>query len=105
MGDVELAAGDRENALAAYEESLQIVRRLASTDPENADWARDVSFSLNKLGNVWVTAGNREGALAAYEEGLQIVRHLASADPGNTFWAARRLHQPGSHRRRASGRR
>ena len=40
VGDVRVAAGDRA-ALAAYEESLAIMRKLAAADPGNADWDRD----------------------------------------------------------------
>jgi hypothetical protein len=36
VGDVRLAAGDRAGALAAYEESLVIRRKLAAADPSNA---------------------------------------------------------------------
>lgn len=55
--------------------------------PGNAGWARDVSVSLNKVGDVRVAAGDRAGALQAYEEGLGIRRRLAAADPGNVEWA------------------
>ncbi len=48
VGDVRLAAGDRAGALAAYEESLAIRRKLAAADAGNAGWQRDVSVSLDK---------------------------------------------------------
>ena len=86
VGDVRLAAGDRAGALAAYEESLAIMRKLAAADPGNAGWQRDVSVSLDKVGDVRLAAGDRAGALAAYEESLAIRRKLAAADPGNAGW-------------------
>jgi len=49
-GDVRRAAGDRTGALAAYEESLAIMRKLAAADPGNAGWQRDVSVSLTRVG-------------------------------------------------------
>ncbi len=67
-----VAEGDRAGALKAYEESLEIARRLAAADPGNAGWARDVSVSLSKVGDVRVAEGDRAGALKAYEESLEI---------------------------------
>ena len=81
-----LAAGDRAGALAAYEESLAIRRKLAASDPGNAGWQRDLSVSLNKVGDVRLAAGDRAGALSAYEESLAIRRKLAASDPGNAGW-------------------
>ncbi|MGF1463715.1 MAG: peptidase C14, partial [Maricaulaceae bacterium] len=63
LGDLRAAAGDRGNALEAYEESLAIARALAAKDPENTLWARDVSISLDKVGNMRAAAGDRAGAL------------------------------------------
>ena len=82
-----VAEGDRAGALKAYEESLAIRRRLAAADPGNAGWARDVSVSLERIGDVRVAEGDRAGALKAYEESLAIRRRLAAADPGNAGWA------------------
>ena len=77
----------RAGALKAYAESLEILRRLAAPDPGNASWARNVSVSLNKVGDVRVAEGDRAGALQAFEESLDIRRRLAAADPGNADWA------------------
>ena len=88
VGDVRLAAGDRAGALSAYEESLAIMRRFASTDPGNAGWQRDLTVSLDRVGDVRLAAGDRAGALSAYEESLAIMRKLASSDAGNAGWQA-----------------
>jgi tetratricopeptide (TPR) repeat protein len=88
VGDVRLAAGDRAGALAAYEESLGIVRALAAADPGNAGRQRDLAADLSKIGNVRLATGDRAGALALYEESLAIVRRLVVADPGNAAWQA-----------------
>ena len=98
-----LAAGDRARALAAYEESLAIRRKLAAADPGNAGWQRDVSVSLNKVGDVRLAAGDRAGALAAYEESLAIRRKLAAADPGNAGWQRDVSVSLDQGRRRAAG--
>jgi len=86
VGDVRLAAGDRAGALSFYEESLAIRRKLATADPGNAGWQRDLSLSLDRVGDVRMSAGDRTGALSAYEESLAIRRKLAAADPGNAGW-------------------
>jgi tetratricopeptide (TPR) repeat protein len=80
--------GDRAAALAAYQESLAIRRKLAAADPGNAGGQRDVSVSLDSVGDVRLAAGDRAAALAAYEESLAISRKLAAADPGNADWQA-----------------
>jgi tetratricopeptide (TPR) repeat protein len=62
------------------------MRNLAAADPGNAGWQRDLSVSLEKVGDVRFDAGDRAGALAAYEECLAIRRKLAAADSGNSGW-------------------
>ena len=52
-----------------------------AADPGNAQWRRDVSVSLDRVGDVRLAEGNRAGALAAYEESLAISRKFAAADP------------------------
>src|ERR1700730_17952407 len=47
LGAVKLRGGDGAGALAAYQESLDIRRKLAAQDPGNAIAQRDVSVSLN----------------------------------------------------------
>ena len=86
VGDVQLANGDRAGALAAYEESLAIMRKLVAADPGDAGWQRDLSVSLDRVGDVRLADGDRAGALAAYEESLDIRRKRAAADPGNAAW-------------------
>ena len=81
------AQGDLPGALAAYDEGLTIARDLAARDPGNAGWARDVSVSLDRVGDVRRDQGDLPGALAAYDEGLTIRRDLAARDPGNAGWA------------------
>ena len=49
---MKLQAGDQAGALAAYQESLDIARKLAAQDQGNARAQRDVSVSLERLGDV-----------------------------------------------------
>jgi tetratricopeptide (TPR) repeat protein len=78
-----LAAGDLQDAAAAATQGLAITRKLAAQDQGNAQAQRDMSVSLNKLGDVKLRGGDQAGALAAYQEGLDIARKLAAQDQGN----------------------
>ena len=40
-----------------------VARKLAATDPSNVEWQRDVSVSLERVGDVRRAAGDRAGAL------------------------------------------
>ena len=60
---------ENNSILTAYEESLAIRRDLAK-DKSNAWAQRDLSFSLEKIGDIKLRAGDAAGALAAYEESL-----------------------------------
>ncbi|MCP4308093.1 MAG: tetratricopeptide repeat protein, partial [bacterium] len=53
---------------------------------DNTEWQRDVSVSLNRIGDVRLRAGDAAGAVAAYEQGLAIARRLAETDSDNTGW-------------------
>ena len=57
IGDVRRAEGDRPRALAAHEESLAIIRKLATIDPRNADWQHDMSVALGKIGEIRTRRG------------------------------------------------
>ncbi len=70
-----VAEGDRAGALQAYEESLEIARRLAAADPGNAGWARDLIVSNVKLRRWPITAPWYE----ALRGGLAIAEDLAKS--------------------------
>ena len=53
MGDVKFfAGGDAQGAIAEYEESLVLTRALADKNQGNAQLQRDMSVSLDKIGDV-----------------------------------------------------
>ena len=58
--------GDCRARSKAYSDSFATRERLAKADPGNAGWQRDLSVSLNKLGNVLQAQGNLVDALHRY---------------------------------------
>ena len=78
--------GDAERALAAFEQSLALRQRLLDANPGSAAAARDVSVSLNKLGDFYIARGQEgdaERALAAFEQSLALRQRLRDANPGS----------------------
>jgi tetratricopeptide (TPR) repeat protein len=76
--------GDAERALAGYERSLEVREKLLATNPQSAQAARDVSVSLNNLGDFLSKrgqAGDAERALAGYERSLEVAEKLLAANP------------------------
>ena len=63
---------ESSGALAIYEESLTLRRRLAEIDPRNNQWQRDAAYFLDRIGDEYRKVGMRERAIAAYEESLTV---------------------------------
>ena len=55
--------------------------------PENADYARDLSVSYDKLGDLARSGGDPAAARRYYEDGLTIAKRLADAAPENADYA------------------
>jgi len=89
LGDFYLArgkSGDAELALVQFEESLDIRKQLAEANPNSAQALRDLSVSLNKLGDFYLArgkSGDAELALVQFEESLDIRKQLAEANPNS----------------------
>ena len=66
--------------------SEQILRPQADSDRGNAAWQRDLSISLNQLGNLAVSQGNLPEAQRLFGEALRIAQRLAESDRGNSAW-------------------
>src|SRR5262245_17577092 len=82
--------GRGAEALEHYRRSLALRAKLAAANPANTEWQRDVSLSLDRVGNVLVADGRTAEALDAYRAGLTIAEKLVAADPGNTVAARSR---------------
>ena len=71
--------GQREAALQATQEAVDIFRRLAEARPDA--FLPDLALSLNNLGAMQSALGRREDALQATQEATDIRRRLAEARP------------------------
>jgi len=60
----------------AYQRSLDIAQRLADDDPDNADYQRELSVSLDKIGDVAARHGRLSEADNAYQRSLDIAQRL-----------------------------
>jgi phage tail protein X len=68
---------------ARHEASLAVLERLAAANPGSAEAQRDLSVSLNKLGDVLVQAGDLAAARERYQASLAVAERLAAANPGS----------------------
>jgi len=83
---VDVLGGDLAGARKSFNDSLAIIERLATSDPGNALWQRDLSASYDRVGDVQKAQGDLAGALKSYSDGLVIAEGLAKSDPGNAKW-------------------
>ena len=63
--------------------ALDTARAASAQDPANREWRRQVSVTLNAVGDALKADGDLQAALAAYREGLEILRGLASEAAGD----------------------
>lgn len=74
--------GDRDKSLAQAEAARAIMQALVEDDPKNPELLRELSLSLNRVGEALSNTGHpgdREKALAAFEESLAIRKNLAAS--------------------------
>jgi tetratricopeptide (TPR) repeat protein len=79
LGQLEPAVGELRQAVALGE-------GLARQDPSNAAWQRDLSVSLERLGDVQRAQGDLAGALESFRNSQRIFERLARQDPSNAAW-------------------
>ncbi|MEM1204983.1 MAG: tetratricopeptide repeat protein, partial [Acidobacteriota bacterium] len=81
VGDVRRDQGRLDDAANAYDESLDIARRLANDYAPTPEALRDLSVSWNKVGDVRRDQGRLEDAANAFDESLDLARRLANDAP------------------------
>ena len=84
--DTLLAIGETTGALAAAQQAKKIFTVLLAGSSNSADYQRELSVALGKIGDVQVAQGDLAGALKSYRDGLAIAERLAQSDPGNAQW-------------------
>ena len=80
LGDVHLAKGEADAALAAYEGARREAAALAEREPSNVAWRRDVSIAHDRMGDVHLAADRLDAALESYRASLAIAETLAAGD-------------------------
>ncbi|MDX1965622.1 MAG: tetratricopeptide repeat protein, partial [Planctomycetaceae bacterium] len=81
------ALGDGTRAREYYEQSLTVSQRLAEQAPENADYARDLSVSYERMGDLFRALGDGTRAREYYEQSLTVRQRLAEQAPENADYA------------------
>jgi hypothetical protein len=73
---VQVAQGDSGAALKSYQADLAIAEWLATGDPHNTQWQRDLSASYWKLAGLGGIAYSVDARRAMLEKGLNILNNL-----------------------------
>jgi tetratricopeptide (TPR) repeat protein len=69
--------------VALHKQAESVFRHLTTSDPANTVWQRDLTVTLDNLGDMAMTQGDLNEAFRCYNESKSICEHLASSDPDN----------------------
>jgi Tetratricopeptide repeat len=58
LGDIHQKRGNVAAALKSYQASHALTERLAETNPDNAQWQRDLAISCGRIGDAQKVQGN-----------------------------------------------
>jgi tetratricopeptide (TPR) repeat protein len=86
VGAILAAQNKLDEALVCFGGSLAIAQTLASTDPDNAAWQRDVSISQARIADILAAQNKLNDALIMYRHGQTIAKSLHDRDPNNAEW-------------------
>jgi tetratricopeptide (TPR) repeat protein len=93
LGDflvIRRSAGDSDAALKYFDRSLDIGERLLAGSPNSTEANRDVSVSLNKIGDYLTVrgqAGDLDLAFSHYTRALELARRISQAYPTSNDYA------------------
>jgi hypothetical protein len=92
-GETKASAGDRAAmraeltaALDAFENGLCLRRQISARAPSRTELRRDITFSLERIGNGKSRLDDRPGAELAYFEALSLRRGLSESVPDNALY-------------------
>lgn len=71
-----LAQGDADKALESFRQALAIREGLAKSDPNNADWQRDLAIAHGRVGLALAQRGKMDDAFAELCKGRALVAEL-----------------------------
>jgi len=83
LGDIQFRLGNVTAALQAYQQSLEIDKRLIVADPNNAEIQRYLSISYSKIAKIHLKSNELEESLAWYQKSLAFAEKLVVQDPLN----------------------
>jgi tetratricopeptide (TPR) repeat protein len=87
IGEALSRAGQREEALNAFEQSLAIRKELAA-GPANSEAKRALALSYERVGDEQFNLNRRDRALATYQNALAMREALVSSDQARLEWQA-----------------
>jgi len=85
LGDIHVAHGDLDRALAEYGTARILAERLAKADPTDVVWQHALSAAYNRVGDVLLSEKKKDlpAALKSFRAGLAPAERIAKANPAN----------------------
>ena len=81
LGQLTSAIGNKEDALKAYQESLEIMQKLVAQNPTATEYQNGLAGSHNNIGVLLSETGKPDDAFKAYEAALEIKQKLVAHNP------------------------
>jgi tetratricopeptide (TPR) repeat protein len=86
LGQVRQAQGDMQAAVAAYQESLQLISSLAARDSSNREWQLALATSHFYAGDARRIQGDAAGAMQDFSKYRDIAKAQHDRDPADRTW-------------------
>ena len=81
LSDRAFETGRSSEALSAAQEARELLEALVQSEPQRADYQRDLSVSYERLGDLMRALGEGEAARQYFEKSLEIAERLVRAEP------------------------
>ena len=83
IGSCYEATNNFHMAIQYYHKDLEVSKQLKAAYPENPNYLRDYSVSLNQVAGIYKAMNQLDDALGYYQEALEIFKQLKAAYPEN----------------------